>query len=996
MLGGVGKRVTSDAFVGRRGELRELESALDEVRGGRSQLVLLAGESGVGKSRLAGEFAARARVAGARVLTGDCVELGDGELPYGPIVSALRPLARAGDPVLDELGPARSELARLLPELGSPGDLRVEPLGGSGQGRLLELLLGLLERLGRDQPLVLVLEDVHWADRSSREFIAFLSRNLCAERCLLLLSYRSDELHRRHPLRPLLADLLNVEGVRRLELAPLSRDELGALLGDILGAPPGGTVLERLFARSEGNPLFVEELVAAGVDGRGDLPTSLREALMLRVEALEPDAQEVLRWLAIGSRLKHETLARTTGFDARTLRDALREAVGDHLVVSHADGTYGFRHALLREAVEDDLLPGERGQLHLGLAEALESDVVDELCVRLDAAAAVAHHFDRAGDQPRALVAAVRAGDAAAAIHAHGEAAALFDRALELWDRVPDGEDLLGVDHVDLLRRAAASHQDADHARAGDLLRRALAEVDREAAPRRAASLLQDLGRALWLKGKNDGAQACYAEALELLDDGRPTDQLARTLAMRAAALMLAARYAEARDGCLRALEVARAAGSRWAELHARNTLGVCLLYLGDPAEAERLLRDALDGAREAGFEDQIPRAYINLSDVLHLAGRTREALGLLRDGRAEVDGTWLRIQEAEMAYHLGLLDASEALLPADGAPRHVGQTRVFHQMRRAEVDLARGDLEGARRRLTGAREEMSWMLEPQWVVPIAAMLASLHRRHRDVAAAREAVAWGLERVGPAGDVPVLARLLAAAAGTEEVAARMARDLGRHGDELQAAAAAADHAARAVAGAGTPGGRNLPETGAYAAVAEAHAAAAAGHDDPELWAAAATRWDALERPYRAARSRWREAEALMVRGDRAAAAQRLVEAHRAARGMGAHWLVEQAEALARRARLDLGAAGTPPDAVQDPGPDAASELGLTVREREVLELVADGHTNREIGERLFMAESTASVHVSRILAKLDVRSRTEAAAVAHRLGLAGGATASAS
>src|SRR4051795_2374420 len=236
-------RVTSTRLVGRTGELAELEAALQEAADGRPSLAFLAGESGVGKSRLLAELERRAREEGATVLGGDAIELGEGELPYAPLVGALRPLARSDDAVLGELSAAnRAELATLLPELArrddTPAVSGTDDERGSAQRRLFEALLSLLERLGRQGPVVLALEDVHWADRSTRAFLAFLARSLCDEPVLVVLTYRSDELHRRHPLRPLLAELERAARARRIDVPPLTRDELVPQLAGILGPPP--------------------------------------------------------------------------------------------------------------------------------------------------------------------------------------------------------------------------------------------------------------------------------------------------------------------------------------------------------------------------------------------------------------------------------------------------------------------------------------------------------------------------------------------------------------------------------------------------------------------------------------------------------------------------------------------------------------------------------------------------------------------------------------
>src|SRR5689334_3585309 len=451
-------RVTSTHLVGRTGELAELEAALREAAEGRPSLAFLAGESGVGKSRLLAELERRAREEGATVIGGDSVELGEGELPYAPLVGALRPLARNEDPVFGELTPAnRAELTTLLPELARRDDTQPPPPSGaddergSAQRRLFEALLSLLERLGRRGPVVLALEDVHWADRSTRAFLAFLARSLCDEPVLVVLTYRSDELHRRHPLRPLLAELERAPRARRIELARFDRDELAEQLEDILGATPASDLVDRLLERSEGNPLFAEELLASGLDGRGGLPPTLRDALMVRVERLPEDA---LRLLAAGRRRDHALLEDASGMEPRALREALRVAVESHIAVVDEDGWHTFRHALLREVVVDDLLPGERSALHLALARAFERRFAEGPRGAW-VAARIAEHYRAAGDQPAELAAAVVAAERADDVRAHGEAAALVERALELWDRVPDAEAHAGASRTDLLLRAA-------------------------------------------------------------------------------------------------------------------------------------------------------------------------------------------------------------------------------------------------------------------------------------------------------------------------------------------------------------------------------------------------------------------------------------------------------------------------------------------------------------------------------------------------------------
>ncbi|HEY7075055.1 MAG TPA: AAA family ATPase, partial [Solirubrobacteraceae bacterium] len=591
-------RVTSSRFVGRAPELAELEAALADAAAGNPSLAFVAGDSGIGKSRLLSEFLRRARAEGARTLTGDSIELGDGELPYAPLVDALRPLAREHDPVLEGLAPAtRGELGALLPGLGDgrPGDGAAD-----AQARLFEALLTLLDELAHERPLVLALEDLHWADRSTRSFLTFLSRSLCGERVLVVATYRADELHRRHPLRPLLAELERDASARRLELRPLARDELAEQLADILGAPPGGDLLQRLWARSEGNPLFTEELLAAGLDGRGGLPPTLRDALMVRVERLSVPAQDVLRLLAVGQRLDHALLAEAGGQDSATLREALREAVASHIVVATQDGSYTFRHALLREVVEDDLLPGERAELHLALAHALER----RPGAGAHLLAGIAHHYLQAGDQAAALSACVRAAAAAESVRAHGEAAAQLERALELWDRVADPEALAGTGRVDLLARAGRAFADAGNPARGEaLLEHAVELVDTQAEPHRSAALRDSLARVQWTRNRGEQALSTARAALDLLGADDVSPERASLESWWTHRLMLMGRYQKAVRAAERSMQVATAAGDVLSQIRTRGAEGVALIGLGRIDGGIAALREAESLAHQHGFE---------------------------------------------------------------------------------------------------------------------------------------------------------------------------------------------------------------------------------------------------------------------------------------------------------------------------------------------------------------------------------------------------------
>jgi predicted ATPase len=373
MLADVEPRVSSPVLVGRSGQLSALGTALAEAGHGQPSTVMIGGEAGVGKSRLVTEFTGRVRGTGARVLTGGCLELGADSLPFAPFTSVLRDLVHdLGAAGVAELlpGGGTRELARLLPEFGEPAG----PDAGEARARLFEQLLLVLEHLAEDGPVVLVIEDMHWADRSSRDLLAFLVRNqLTLDGVLIVVTYRSDDLHRTHPLRPLLAELDRIGWVTRMDLGRLTRQGTGQLAAQIIGREPGDDLLAAVYGRTEGNPLFVEALLGDGEPGSG-LPESLHDLLMAGVRRLPEQTQEVVRVASAGGdRTGHGLLTAVTGLDGAALARALRPAVAANVLLTDSDG-YVFRHALIREAVHDELLPGERGQVHSRFAEAIAAD----------------------------------------------------------------------------------------------------------------------------------------------------------------------------------------------------------------------------------------------------------------------------------------------------------------------------------------------------------------------------------------------------------------------------------------------------------------------------------------------------------------------------------------------------------------------------------------------------------------------------------------------
>jgi DNA-binding CsgD family transcriptional regulator/tetratricopeptide (TPR) repeat protein len=985
----VPQRVTSPEFIGRGPELAALVDALDGAAEYRFSAVFVAGESGVGKSRLLREFEREAMARDARVLVGDCVRLTEGELPYAPIRSALRRLER-------ELVAGDDGLGRLLTQLGAGGEPAPQPEGDReplAQARMFDLLLDVVGGVAEQSPVALIVEDLHWADRSTLDLLAFLLTNARREPLLLVCSYRTDELHRRHPLRAFLAQHERPPTVQRVDLHPFTRGELGAQLDGILGSAPDNALVTRLHARTEGNPFFTEELLAASRDGTA-LPASLRDALMLRIDALPSPAQRLVRLVATHGRpASHGLLAAAGALDDDELDGALREAVANQVLVPRDDEGYALRHALFAEALEADLLPGERASLHRALAEAIEREPT---LVDADgrAAADLSAHWLGAHRLPEALAATVRAAAEAEQIYAFAEASNHFVRALELWPRVDDPVPLAGMDEAELYARAAEAAQvSSDGASGIRLVQAAIEKVDPSRDPYRAAMLRERLGHYLFVfSGDMEGAQRLHQEALDLLPADEPRRELAHLLATLGRVLMLRARTAESVERCEQALAVARKAGARSEEAHALNTLGVNLAFLGDRRTAIEHLRESLRMCEELGDADGVARAYTNLGELLDQDGRVEEGAQAALDGARRVAELGFRdrapLLEGEAAtrlFMLGRLDEADRLTRSAPDLRP-SLAKLDQCAARARVEIQRGRLSEAQELVTAAGDATARAPGATWVEPLASARIELELLRDSPDNALNEAVRALVQGGDHEYVAFTARLHALGA---RAAAQIAERARAGGDE--AAAAESAHRARRllerledlVAPAEHPRGTPPPASLAYRDLCAAEAARAAGTATAAQWGAIAQRVGEGAMRLEEAYARLREAECHVLEGENTLAAESVAAGLAIARACGATWLQDQLTALARRGRILLPAAEP-----ASPAPPAETDqLGLTERELAVLELVAAGLTNREIGEQLFMATKTASVHVSRILTKLGVSSRVEAATAAQRLGL---------
>ncbi len=988
-IGFVPGRVSSPKFVGRVDERRRLRSAFDGALEADPSVMLIGGEAGVGKTRLVNVVADDVVARGGRVVTGNCLELVERAMPYGPVVQVLRQLARTMPPPEFDavVGSARGGLAHLVPELGSVADERERDGAELQEGGLLEHLLGVVERLGADVPLLFVIEDLHWADRSTRDLIVFLARNLRDTKVMLVGTYRSDDLHRRHPLRAVLAELERGGTVLRIDLQRFTRAEVRDQLTSILGSPAAADLVDAVYERSEGNPFFAEEIVAATRDGDlRTLPSTLRDLLLARVDELPASTRDVLRTAAvIGRRFPHTLLAAVCERLDDDLLEDLRLAVEHQVLVTEGDH-YSFRHALVQEAVYDDLLPGERTRLHARFADllVLKPELFDG--GEAERVSEVACHWFAAHDHERALPAAVDAARAAEQMYAFPEALAHCERALALWDRVPDASVRIGMTRVDLTRFAARmADLSGTTDRALALARDALREVDEVSDPVTAGLIHERIARFLWQIGAGAEGLVENEKAVALVPAEPVSEARAIVVAALGQQLMVANRNDEAVPWCEQAIELASAVGARGVEGHARTTLGSALGCTGRVDEGLAQLHQAAAIARETQSWTDLARAAVNESGILDAVGRLEDAAALALATAAEATehglershATFLRCNACDALLELGRWDEVENLLERIERTSPVGIDELRLLDLRVALHTGRGEIDAAKQCLSRL-ESLSRRTE-----------LDFRERLRDAELAlaiddRARLAELMPQIAQIRPSDCVAFLVV---GATEAADR-ADDARRRSDDDAAHAAVADAQAcldqLRLLCIDETGPHGESATAGFVNVAEGELSRAENRNDPEPWRAAAKVWIGQGRRYRLAYVRLREADAQLRSGAGASAAQDpLQEAHGLAEAIGARLLVEKIEALARRGRVDIGAEADG----ERPADTAVDRLRLTEREREVLALVAEGRTNRQIADALFISAKTASVHVSNILAKLDVVNRGEAAAVARRLGL---------
>jgi DNA-binding CsgD family transcriptional regulator/tetratricopeptide (TPR) repeat protein len=942
---------TSEPFIGRAIEIDGLDHVLAAARAGAGGTALICGEAGIGKSRLAAEMAVRARGTGFEVLRGQCLDLVGTDLPYQPLVQALRPLRLAAG------GRAPAPRSQL---------------------HVFEETLGLLRRRASAVPVLLILEDLHWADASTLDLVVYLAHQVEECAVVLLITRRPNEGGDR--LRRA------VDGVRKartwsVTLGPLAPESVAELLAARSGGVLPAGLVSAIAARSEGNPFFAEELLSVARDGApGELPESLRELLLRRVSGLDPQVGDLLRIAAItGREVTPDLLLATSGLPELQLRPLLRAAVDHGVLVVAGSSRLRFRHALVAEAIQGTVLPGEREQIHGSVAE--------YLAAHGGSAAELAQHWHAAGraaDAFSASIAAAREGQAAFGL---AEAHLHLERALTLWPEVPDARERAGLDRVALLAWAVRlAGETGAAARAVELGREGLRLLG-TADPARACRLQVTLAEYLFDLGQDEAGRAAMARAVNLVPAAVAPAERAYALSSLAGALMVGSRHAESLPLAADALALARQAGAGEAVVRALTVLGIDHAYLGQTELGLGLLRESLTTAGEIGDLLGLDRAYINLTDVLTMLGRHRESAELARTGLAVTHEYGFRssLLAANLAEALLIAgDWAEAdCVTAAEMRTMTGSFPYALFMLRACLEAGRGQFEAARRHYEAARTTLPADHDFGIFEIYLAELALWEGRWTDALGLAQA-ALALARLPPAAGhlrAWFCARALRAQAELAAFA-QVGRDPAALAQAVAGAEVMIDETRTAVQAAS----RITRNSGGWLALAEAEYHRALGRSDHDLWARAADSWDDLDRAPEAAYCRWRRAEALIVTGHagagagRAAATESLREACAIAGQLQAQPLLTQVERLAQQARISLA---PPSSHVLDQAPRTA--LGLTRREAEVLSLIASGLTNREIAGTLTISVSTASVHVSNILRKLDAPNRQEAAAIAHRI-----------
>jgi DNA-binding CsgD family transcriptional regulator/tetratricopeptide (TPR) repeat protein len=969
-------RTLTPHIIGRQPQLQALAEHLAAARQGAGRLVLISGDAGGGKTRLLREFQAQAA---APSLEGYCYDE-EPAVPYGPWLQILGRLVRAAGAaaVREQAGPWLADLSRLLPELAGPEtSTSLDPDPQMQKRRLFEAIYHLIQPAPGEAVRIVALEDIHWADPTSQELLRYLARAIEHDPILVVCTYRSDELHRRHPLNTLIAYLTRERLYHEVRLAPLSRPETATLLEALLARPLPDDLIDRLYERTEGNPFFLEEIVKALRDqdqlepllaapaadlSSLDMPMTVKASILGRTRTLDDLTLDVLRDAAVvGRRFTFDTLLGVTGASEAELLRVLEVAIQQHLVDEEGDDdAYRFRHELIREALYDDLLGRERRIKHRAVLQVLEAQAAqspDSLVSQL------AYHSLQARDLARAASYARQAGDVAFQMYAYREAVAQYETALE-W-----------ADSADLRWRADLCYKLAEAATPlGDsrmTRRRWLEAKDLYAqlgATRQVADTLRRLGRVAWDLGEVEAAFAQAQEAIAMLEQEPPGQELVMAYSGLSQLHMLSNHAEETIFWGEKALALALQLGVEELTAHPLNNIGVALIERGDPERGIASLERSMLLAKQAGLTADVVRAYHNLSGQLLNLGEVERSSRLMKEGLEYMRQTgWaadsaLLVKLAWVELELGRWDEADALIDRALARRPSLPTAslIYGGIHRAEILRRQGHLDAAREQLEAITRlpdaSAGHVAASAWTV-LAQVYHASGMLDQAVEAMDRAVEIWRERGSTCDDVLKMGGSMRAYMDTGQ-SERLA--------ELVAVLRAVS------ADPSSPLDRaKRDDLEGSLALYERRWAAAARH-----FAAAAAAWQQVEFPYQEAISRRGWVEARLGLGDPPYAAE-----------------VQRELDRARQLFARLGAAGelAATEALLAPPPARSLRVSqgieLTPREREVMALLARGLSNRAIAEALVISPKTAEIHVSNILGKLSLSSRAQVAAYALEHGL---------
>jgi DNA-binding CsgD family transcriptional regulator/tetratricopeptide (TPR) repeat protein len=983
-----GDRPSIAPLIGRSIELDRLTELVGtDSDPGWSGAVLLAGDAGVGKTRLLSELRDRSQSAGWRVVVGHCLDFGDTALPYLPFTEIFGRLAAAAPAVAASLSEAHPAVMRLMPGRRSLTDADQGQTERMARADLFEAVHAALEELAEADPLLVIIEDVHWADQSTREMLSFLFARQFSSPACIVASYRSDELHRRHPLRATAAEWARQPGVNRMQLEPLSDANVRTLVHAIHPAPLRESDIHAIVERAEGNAFFAEELIVATAFGGTTLPNDLADLLLVRLDQLDEASRATVRAASVaGRRVSHGLLSHVVDLDDNALEQSLRTAVESNVLITVGSDSYAFRHALLAEAVYDDLLPGERVRLHGAYTAALRDHDIE------GSAAELARHARLAHDVTTAVLASIEAGDDAMQVGGPDEAANLFEFALELLTDQRVDDDAGGpIDIVALTVKAAEAVTAAGHPhRAVSLVQDQLSHLAAGASGVQRAILLQTLATAALLGDTNVDALEATTEALSLVPIEPASTLRARLLGVHARANADRQRDDDAVRWAREALNLAHRLSLADVAADAATTLANLEERAGDPDTSKRVLEKIVAQARADGDVAAELRGLHHLGSLHFELAQLDEALPVYRlaslravdSGRPWAPyGLDARLMAAVTSYVMGDWDTAERVVDVTGQSPP-GTAEAVLAAAGMAVAAGRGDSTA----LGLIRHLRPWWDRDGMIAILSGSAAiDLHGDSGDLESAlamHDDVVDSVSRLWQVQSFRARIRLSALALG--HLAAHAARSgtseraqLARQGDQFaDAAREAFELRSGHKRGVG-------PEGQAWAARVQAEHVRlrwltgidAPGEDElVTSWEDTVSAFERFGHVFEIARSRGRLAAVMRAVGRPGDARPLLDQARATARRLGAEPL------LAELRVLGSASSARPREATRLDEP-------LTPREREVLALVAQGRTNSDIARQLYISAKTVSVHVSNILAKLGAGGRTEAAAIARRHGL---------